>query len=151
MAACSDADVRRALSTVAVRCADGALLSQLAQAAQQHGLTAKALATRYSAFTINRRARAARCKRRGRALRGGGSTAAPFETRADASALRTRTTPRRRPWPRSDDESKANKVTPALVEAFLSQLQRDASSGARAAAPRGGGAGGQWGARSWEE
>jgi hypothetical protein len=51
---CTDADVRRALATVAVKCADAALLERLAQAAQQHGLSAKALATRYSAFTINR-------------------------------------------------------------------------------------------------
>lgn len=50
---CSDADVRRALSTVAVKCADNALLGRLAQAAQQHRLSAKALAARYSAFTIN--------------------------------------------------------------------------------------------------
>ncbi|KAI8474794.1 MAG: DNA polymerase alpha/epsilon subunit B-domain-containing protein [Monoraphidium minutum] len=50
---CTDADVRRALGAVAVRCADGALLARLSQAAQQNGLTAKALATRYSAFTIN--------------------------------------------------------------------------------------------------
>jgi hypothetical protein len=53
-APCTDADVRRALSTVAVKCSDATLLTRLAQAAAQLGLTAKAIATRYSAFTINR-------------------------------------------------------------------------------------------------
>lgn len=52
-APCSDADVRRALSSVAVKCGDAALLTRLAQAAQQHGLTAKAIAARYSTFTLN--------------------------------------------------------------------------------------------------
>jgi hypothetical protein len=55
-APCTDADIRRALGTVAVKCSDAALLQRLAQVAQQHGLTAKAVATRYSTFTINRRA-----------------------------------------------------------------------------------------------
>jgi hypothetical protein len=53
-AACSDADVRRALASVAVKCGDAALLSRLAAAAAAHGLSAKAIATRYSAFTMNR-------------------------------------------------------------------------------------------------
>lgn len=53
-APCSDAEVRRALSTVAVKCSDATLLGRLAAAAAQHGLTAKAIAARYSTFTINR-------------------------------------------------------------------------------------------------
>jgi hypothetical protein len=54
---------------------------------------------------------------------------------------------------RSDDESKVNKVTPALVESFLGQLQRDSSTTARAPPSRLAGSGGAtaWGARSWEE
>jgi hypothetical protein len=53
----------------------------------------------------------------------------------------------------SDDESKVNKVTPALVESFISQLLRDTSNTARATPGRLAGSGGStaWGARSWEE
>jgi hypothetical protein len=163
MAACSDADVRRALGSVAVRCADGALLSRLAQAGQQHGLSAKALATRYSAFTINRRA-ASLAQEGGGAKKGGGTAALPTQ-RAEGEPLARPRPPLPHPLAgcappprRSDDESKANKVTPALVDAFVAQLARDigAGGGGGGAARGGGGAAGRgagspWGARSWDE
>jgi hypothetical protein len=53
--------------------------------------------------------------------------------------------------PRSEDEAKVNKVTPALVEGFLAQLQRDSSTSARATPGRAGGSAGAWATRSWDE
>lgn len=71
--------------------------------------------------------------------------------------MTTTTTPSSNP-PCSDDESKVNKATPALVDAFVQQLQRDAAAtpaAARGATPGrrlpGSGGATAWGARSWEE
>jgi hypothetical protein len=102
VAPCTDAEVRRALSTVAIKCADAALLERLVQAAQQHGLSAKALATRYSAFTINRCARArdpggARpggAARRGAARRGAAWGRAPGAAAARCPTTTTTPLPR---------------------------------------------------------
>jgi len=52
---------------------------------------------------------------------------------------------------RSEDESKVNKVTPALVDSFITQLQRDASNTRATPGRVGGGASTAWGPRSWDE
>lgn len=46
-------DIRKALSSVGVRCTDAALLSDLVAAAGKHGLSAKELASRYDVFLLN--------------------------------------------------------------------------------------------------
>jgi hypothetical protein len=47
-------DIRRALATAGVRCADASLLTELGQAATKHALSAKEIASRYDVFLLNK-------------------------------------------------------------------------------------------------
>lgn len=140
-----EADVKRALQSINVKCGDEMILGQLAAAASQHGITASDLAGRYEEFILNRWGplpgthtpflRPWKCSLRvphslhGRRLRG--ATMDPHPTHP----------------PKCRDMHGSAKISADLVEAFSSRLHRDCSKENRAAAQRPS----KWNARSWDE